>query len=221
MESLVVSVPSALLVLASTAFVKLFTSLTILRTGLGLRGMGFGVVTVLLALVLALFIAEPYLGPGQSPGQLFAPDAYPEVSSRLRTFVDAHTDLLVLKKVEALRTRIASSTIAAAGLPSMQFPQDTTSPPKPAVSLKIAPSSDELLRLTAFLLSELRESFQIGALFLIPFVLVDLMVGVALLLLGTTQLPHYVIAFPAKLLLFLAVDGWMLISEQLLGGYLR
>lgn len=70
-----------------------------------------------------------------------------------------------------------------------------------------------------FIVSELKEAFRIGLMLLVPFVIIDLLVMNVLMLLGVTQISVALIALPLKLLLFIAVDGWLLISEKLLTGY--
>ncbi|MCB0335408.1 MAG: hypothetical protein KDD62_03860 [Bdellovibrionales bacterium] len=72
----------------------------------------------------------------------------------------------------------------------------------------------------AFLVSELKEAFNIGLLILLPFVVIDLLVANTLVLLGITQFSHLILSLPLKLLLFIGVDGWTLLSDKLLQGYL-
>lgn len=71
----------------------------------------------------------------------------------------------------------------------------------------------------AFLATELREAFAIAVLIFIPFLVIDLIVGLALAALGLTNTSPQSIALPIKLLLFVAVDGWRLLLDSLLRGY--
>lgn len=71
---------------------------------------------------------------------------------------------------------------------------------------------------TAFLLSELKTAFQIGFVIFLPFVLIDLVVA-ALMALGMIMLPPTTISLPLKILLFILIDGWVLLSKALLGSY--
>lgn len=73
--------------------------------------------------------------------------------------------------------------------------------------------------LPAFLLTELAEAFQIGFLLFLPFLLVDLLVGSVLLALGMHMLTPTTVSLPFKLLLFVLVQGWILISENLILSY--
>ena len=79
---------------------------------------------------------------------------------------------------------------------------------------------DELSVLApAFLTTELKEAFAIAVLIFIPFLVIDLIVGLGLASLGLTSTNPQIVALPLKLLLFVAVDGWRLLIESLLRGY--
>jgi type III secretion protein R len=84
-----------------------------------------------------------------------------------------------------------------------------------------APSDTDLSVLApAFMISELRRAFTMGFLLFLPFLVVDLLVANVLLALGLGQLSPTSVALPFKLLLFVAVDGWALLSRGLVLGYL-
>ena len=68
----------------------------------------------------------------------------------------------------------------------------------------------------AFIISELKISFEIGFLIFIPFIVVDMIVASTLMALGMMMLPPVMISLPIKILLFLMVDGWHLIVEKLI-----
>ena len=71
----------------------------------------------------------------------------------------------------------------------------------------------------AFIASELRRAFVMAIVLLLPFLVIDLVVGLALAALGVTSMSPQAVALPLKLLLFVAVDGWRLLVETLLRGY--
>ncbi len=70
----------------------------------------------------------------------------------------------------------------------------------------------------AYILSELRIAFIIGFIVLVPFLVIDLVVGGILTSLGLATVPHAVVSLPFKLLLFVMVDGWRLLTGSLLAG---
>jgi flagellar biosynthetic protein FliP len=71
----------------------------------------------------------------------------------------------------------------------------------------------------AFLLSELKTAFQIGFIIFLPFLLVDIVVAAILMALGMIMVPPSTISLPIKILLFILIDGWVLISKALLSSY--
>ena len=72
---------------------------------------------------------------------------------------------------------------------------------------------------SAFLLSELKTAFQIGFLIFLPFLVVDIVVAGVLMALGMIMVPPTTISLPLKILLFILVDGWVLISRALVSSY--
>ncbi len=71
----------------------------------------------------------------------------------------------------------------------------------------------------AYILSELKAGFQIGAVLFLPFLLVDLVVASITTSIGMLQLPPVVISTPVKILLFVMIDGWNLLADKLLKSF--
>ena len=71
----------------------------------------------------------------------------------------------------------------------------------------------------AFVISELRTAFEIGFLIYIPFVVLDLVVASVLMSMGMMMLPPVMISLPLKIILFVLVDGWHLITASLLASF--
>jgi flagellar biosynthesis protein FliP len=71
----------------------------------------------------------------------------------------------------------------------------------------------------AFILSELKSAFIIGFVVFIPFLVIDLVVSSVLMSMGMMMLPPVMISLPFKLLLFVMVDGWSLITTALVTSY--
>ncbi|MFT4554657.1 MAG: flagellar biosynthetic protein FliP [Chlamydiales bacterium] len=70
-----------------------------------------------------------------------------------------------------------------------------------------------------FVLSELRTAFMMGFLLFIPFLVIDMVVASILMSMGMMMLPPVMISLPFKLLLFVVIDGWRLIIQQLVVGF--
>src|SRR5574344_218113 len=71
----------------------------------------------------------------------------------------------------------------------------------------------------AYIISELKTAFEIGFIIFVPFVVLDLVVANILLALGMFMLSPTIISLPFKLLIFIAVDGWSLIVQGLVGSF--
>jgi flagellar biosynthesis protein FliP len=71
----------------------------------------------------------------------------------------------------------------------------------------------------AYMLSELKAGFEIGAVLFLPFLLVDMVVASVTTSIGMYQLPPVVISTPLKILLFVMVDGWNLLAGSLLKSF--
>lgn len=71
----------------------------------------------------------------------------------------------------------------------------------------------------AFVLSELKTAFEIGFLILIPFLIIDMVIASTVMSMGMVMLPPVIISLPFKVLLFVLVDGWHLVSESLVRGF--
>ena len=72
----------------------------------------------------------------------------------------------------------------------------------------------------AFVLNELTVAFKIGILLFIPFIIIDMVVASTLMSMGMIMLPPVMISMPFKLILFVLVDGWALITEQVVASFL-
>jgi flagellar biosynthetic protein FliP len=71
----------------------------------------------------------------------------------------------------------------------------------------------------AYMIGELKSGFQIGAILFLPFLLVDLVVASVTTSIGMLQMPPTVISTPVKILLFVMVDGWHLLTSSLLKSF--
>ncbi len=72
----------------------------------------------------------------------------------------------------------------------------------------------------AFMISELRRGFEIGFLIYLPFIIIDLVVASILMSMGMMMLPPVVISLPFKLIFFVLIDGWNLITGSLVRSFL-
>ncbi len=92
----------------------------------------------------------------------------------------------------------------------IELPQDQVIDPHTLPWYCIIPS---------FVLSELRTAFMLGFLLFLPFLVIDMVITSLLMSMGMILLPPVMISFPFKILLFVVVDGWHLIIQQVVTGY--
>ena len=79
---------------------------------------------------------------------------------------------------------------------------------------------DLIVIVPAFVISELKEAFEIGFLIFVPFIVIDMVVSNILLAMGMMMLSPVTISLPFKLLLFILIDGWYLLARGLVLGYI-
>jgi type III secretion protein R len=207
METLPPYLVGLLAILLLSAFVKIFTTLSILRLGLGLEGASFGLVFAAFSFVLSILVIEPQLAPIGGLAGVISPQSKVvlPIEETFRPFLEKQADPVAVVKIAKLTHKLKTSTEAQAA------PSDAA-PTVGTMGFSALAS--------AFLLSELSRALYLGLLFIVPFLVLDLLIVNALLALGVTQLSHRVVAIPLKLLLFFAVDGWSLVTEKLLGSYI-
>ena len=87
--------------------------------------------------------------------------------------------------------------------------------------LKIEAPEDTPYRvlIPAFMISELKRSFEIGFLIFIPFVIIDMLVASILMAMGMMMLPPVMISLPFKLIFFVLVDGWYMVCGSLIKSF--
>ena len=71
----------------------------------------------------------------------------------------------------------------------------------------------------AYILSELKAGFQIGAMLYLPFLVIDIVIASVTVSVGMMQLPPVMLSAPFKILLFVLVDGWNLVIGSLMKGF--
>jgi type III secretion protein R len=198
-----------LLLMAATSFVKVAVVLSLVRNALGTPEVPSGAVVTVLAVILSAYVMAP-------------------VASEIIPRWAAASPRIDLDDPLAGDSRAAVFDAFGASKPPLaSFLARNAGQPERALFLRLAgraaalaPTGDDLIvLLPAFLITELKEAFQIGLLVLLPFVVIDLVVSNILLALGMVMLPPGAVALPLKLLLFVAADGWYVLSQALVSGY--
>ncbi len=196
-----------------TSFVKISVVLSMVRSALGTQQIPPTQVITGLAIILTVYIMSPV---GQEMYK--AADAEGVVQGE---------GLMSAKSVDTL---IAASKRAREPLRKFLLKKVTTKDRSLfySLALKLRKAEDRgdiqdtdfLIITPAFIVSELKEAFQIGFLLFVPFLVIDMVVANILLALGMQMLSPTTISMPFKVLLFVLVDGWYLIAKGLVVGYL-
>jgi len=192
--------------MALTSFVKIATVLQIVRGAIGAQGVPSNTVVLALSAALTLIAMAPV-------GNRVAERLEPLLA---RSVTDSSE--LISGAIEAVREPLRSFLANNASAKEKQRFLRLARKKQPAdTSLS---DTDLMVVVPAFLVTELLEAFTLGFAIYLPFLLIDLVVANVLLGLGMQTLNPTQVSLPFKLLLFVAADGWGLLAEALVSGYL-
>jgi flagellar biosynthesis protein FliP len=187
------------LVMAITPFARLLIVMHFLRQALGTQTAPSNQTLIGLSLVLTYFLMQPVgasiyqtaVVPFQR-GQIDAWTAIDQGSTPLRHFM-----------LKYARERDLALFLELSQSPRPATPND--------VPMRVV--------VPAYMLSELKTGFQIGAALFLPFLVIDLVVAAVTTSIGMLQLPPVVISTPLKIMLFVMVDGWNLLVGSLMKSF--
>jgi flagellar biosynthetic protein FliP len=188
------------IIIMTTSFVRIVVVLSLLRTAIGLQQAPPNIVIVSLSLFLTAFVMQPVWNEAYQAGigpvlqeEMPLDEAFPRIIEPLKVFMSAQT-----------RDDDLSMFISMANLET---------PPQSA--------QDTPLRVLApaFMISELRRSFEIGFMLFVPFVIIDLVVASLLMAMGMMMMPPVTVSLPFKLIFFVLVDGWRLVAGSLIESF--
>jgi flagellar biosynthetic protein FliP len=186
-------------IVSITPFLRITVVLHFLRQALGTQTTPSNQVLIGLALFLTILIVNPVAtevynrawAPFEK-GQISAEQAYREGAAPVRTF------LLRFTREKDIQLMLESTKTAAPARPE---------------------DLDLRVLIPAYVLSELKTGFQIGAILFLPFLIIDLVAASVTLSIGMVQLPPVMLSAPFKILLFVLVDGWNLVIGSLLRSF--
>ncbi|HEY8416777.1 MAG TPA: flagellar type III secretion system pore protein FliP [Limnochordales bacterium] len=194
----VLTLAPAILVML-TSFTRIVVVLSFVRSALALQQMPPNQVIIGLALFLTFFTMAPtwqaVYEQGLQPylaGELSQEETLERVTAPLRAFMLQHT-----------REKDLELFVELSGTPRPETEADIPT----------------YVLIPAFVISELRTAFQLGFILFIPFLVIDMVVASTLMSMGMLMLPPVMISLPFKVLLFVMVDGWHLITRSLLVSF--
>ena len=183
------------LILMVTSFTRIIIVFSLLKQAMGLQQTPPAQVIVSLALILTIFIMEPY-------GKKSWEDAIkPYMDEKIGYEIALEKGIKPFKEFMIKNTRESDLAL---------FYRIKKEPnPKSIDDVQLT------LLMPAFIVSELRTAFEIGFLIFLPFLVIDIIVASILMSLGMMMLPPVMISLPIKIIFFIIIDGWQLIIGNL------
>ncbi len=194
----ILSLAPSILVMV-TSFTRIVIVLSLMRSALGVQQTPPNSVLISLALFLTAFIMAPTLERAYQDGirplidqEIDETTSFERTTAPLKDFMLTHVrekDLVLFLDL----AKVERSTDAA----------------------------DVPLRalIPAFMVSELKRAFEIGFLIFVPFIVIDMVVASVLMSMGMMMLPPIVVSLPFKLIFFVLVDGWHLVTGSLIESF--
>jgi type III secretion protein R len=192
-------------VLMLTSFSKIAVVLSLARSAMGTQQAPPTIVLTGLAAVLTGHIMTPVMERMYDVGQA----VYQDVGTGAQMISAA------ARVTEPLRTFLVKHGGAEERARFLDLARELR-PPEEADQVH---EEDLFVLIPAFVITELKEAFQIGFLVFLPFLVLDMVVANVLLALGMQSLSPSQVSLPFKILLFVAVDGWSLLARGLILGY--
>ena len=196
----VLSVAPGLLIMV-TSFTRFAVALSFLRAGLGLQTTPANLVLISLALFMTFYVMAPTFDRAWETGvqplmknEISEEEAYLKITDPFREFMLAHVRDKDLQTFESL----------AAESFRKKFDDKR-------IDLRVI--------IPAFMISELRRSFEIGFLIMLPFLVIDMIVATLTMSMGMMMMPPTILALPFKMLFFVLIDGWNLLASGLVRSF--
>lgn len=185
--------------LMTTSFVRFVIVFGMLRTAMGLGQLPPTQVLVGLSLILTFMVMQPTFD--RINNEALQPFMQQKIDEQV-FFKKAYTPLQ-----EFMARQTDSNDIALAlRIADIEQPENIADLPPH-------------IMIVSFILSELTKAFKIGFMIFMPFIVIDMIVASALVSIGLMFLPPTTISLPFKIVLFVLIDGWALLSEGLMKGF--
>jgi flagellar biosynthesis protein FliP len=194
----VLSLAPAILV-SMTAFIRIVIVLSMLRHAFGMQETPPNTVLVSLALFLTLFTMQPVLNKVNTDA------VQPYIGNKITL------EVAYKRGIEPIRDFMVRQTREQDLALMVELSRDT--PPQAIEDVKL------VHLIPAFMLNELRTAFQIGFVIFLPFLLIDLVASSVLMSLGMMMVPPVMISLPLKVLMFVLIDGWNLVTRSLVTSF--
>ncbi|MDD3029748.1 MAG: flagellar type III secretion system pore protein FliP [Alphaproteobacteria bacterium] len=227
----VLSLAPSILVMV-TSYTRIIIVLSLLRSALGTQTTPPNIVLISLALFLTMFIMQPTFDQAWKNGvqplmdnQITESVAFDRTLEPFRRFMLKNTrqkDLnlfMSIGQANAAQTQKGAAAETPAKMPSLWAETGKADNQNARVNEDEAEDISLRTIIPSFMISELRRAFEIGFLLFLPFLVIDMVVASVLMSMGMMMLPPSIISLPFKIIFFVLVDGWYLVSGSLLQSY--
>lgn len=193
----------------ATSYAKLSVVFGMLRNGLGTQQVPSGLIIMALSVALSLFVMAPLC---QKIVQRAEQQTIPELTKApTETLLQLMSTILEPWRDFLFEHAGKNEMSMLLGIEHDAQAHVSTDPHNDTTNLRIV--------LTAFILTELKEAFAMGFVLLLPFLVIDLVVANILAGMGMYMVSPAMISLPLKLLLFVAADGWIVLTKSLIISY--
>jgi len=188
-------------VMCITPFLRIIVVLHFLRQALGTQTAPSNQVLVGLSLFLSLVVMQPVIS-----------DVYAHAWEPME-----RNEISTSQALDAGATPMRNFLLRFAREKDIRLFVEISKQPPPRTPADLSLT----VLIPAYILSELKTGFQIGAVLFLPFLVIDIVVASVTLSVGMVQLPPVMVSAPFKILLFVLVDGWNLVIGSLMKGFFQ
>jgi len=186
-------------IILCTSFTRIIVVLSFMRQALGIQNLPPNQLLIGLALFLSIFVMGP------TGKNIYDKSVHPYMNKKITTTAAMNGIELELRGFMTKYIRKADLALFY-DVTNTKYPNDIADVPIHFL-------------VPAFIISELKTAFQIGFLLYLPFLILDMVVASVLMAMGMMMLPPIVVSLPFKLLLFVLVDGWQLVTGSILRSF--
>ena len=198
------------LAMVSTSYLKIVVVISLVRNALGIQSIPPNMVVNAIALILSFYVMAPVVEKGWN--------IYKEESAINKVEKKQYDTQIAMKAAEPMREWLIKQTDEKSRAFFVSTAEQLWAKDGEETA-EVDPESFFIL-IPSFCVSELTKAFQIGFLVYLPFIAIDIIVSNILLAMGMMMVSPVTISLPFKLLLFVMVNGWTLLIQGLVRGYI-
>lgn len=192
-----------ILLIMVTCFPRFIIVFSILRTGMGMGSIPPNLVIISLALFMTFYVMSPTLDRSIEMG------VQPLISNKI-------TETVAIKRIaEPFWIFMKNNTREKDLFLFMEMAKSTHK----NTDINKDDHIEYRILIPSFMISELRRSFEIGFLIILPFLIIDMIVATIVMAMGMMMLPPTSISLPFKIIFFVLIDGWSLLVDNLVRSF--